>query len=234
MNNLGIILSASDIRREFRTPETILPVLKGVSLEVRRREAVAVTGASGVGKSTLLHILGGLDRPTAGEVKIRDVSLAGKSEADLARFRTTNIGFVFQFHYLLEDFSALENVAIPMILAGKSRAAARRRGELLLSQVGLKDRKGHRPRQLSGGEQQRVAVARALANEPDIVLADEPSGNLDTATGRRLHDLLFQIKSENGTTFLIATHNEELARQCDRRFLMAEGRMVELTEEGDA
>ena len=152
---------------------------------------VAVTGASGVGKSTLLHILGGLDRPSKGRVTVSRTSFEGLSEADLARFRNRKVGFVFQFHYLLDDFKALENVMIPMILGGRSHPEAARRGELLLEQVGLKDRMTHRPKQLSGGEQQRVAVARALANEPEIVLADEPSGNLDTATGRKLHDLLF-------------------------------------------
>jgi len=191
-------------------------VLKGINLIMNRSEISAVTGASGVGKSTLLHLLGGLDRPTVGSVQIGDVNLGEQSEKSLARFRNDHVGFVFQFHYLLEDFSALENVMMPLLVAGNSLRQARERGELLLEQVGLTNRAGHRPRQLSGGEQQRVAVARALANDPDIVLADEPSGNLDTETGRRLHDLIFQLNDENGTTFLIATHNNELAGKCDR------------------
>ena len=232
MDTNRVILSAHGVHRDFKTPESVLSVLKGVDLAVRRREMVAVTGASGVGKSTLLHILGGLDRPTKGEVVISDVSLKGKSEKDLALFRTKRVGFVFQHHYLLDDFSALENVMIPMLLTGMSREEASRQGELLLSQVGLTDRKGHRPKQLSGGEQQRVAVARALANNPDVVLADEPSGNLDTATGRRLHDLLFELNSRNETTFLVATHNQELAKRCDRRLELVDGKLIAGPKEG--
>jgi predicted ABC-type transport system involved in lysophospholipase L1 biosynthesis ATPase subunit len=226
MDSDNVILFARDIHREFTTPETTLHVLKGVTLSVKRSEMVAVTGASGVGKSTLLHILGGLDRPTRGEVKIADISLGGKSEKELARLRTKKVGFVFQFHYLLDDFNSLENVVIPMLLSGKERGEAYKQGELLLSQVGLIDRKWHRPRQLSGGEQQRVAVARALANDPDIVLADEPSGNLDTATGRKLHDLMFDLNSRKSLTFLIATHNQELAGRCNRRLMLANGQVT--------
>jgi predicted ABC-type transport system involved in lysophospholipase L1 biosynthesis ATPase subunit len=227
MENNEIILSANEIHRTFQTAETALHVLKGVTFAVKRKEMVAVTGASGVGKSTLLHILGGLDRPTQGEVVIAGNALNKQSEMWLAQFRNKHIGFVFQFHYLLEDFTALENVMIPMFVAGKSKQAALERGELLLAQVGLTNRKSHRPRQLSGGEQQRVAVARALANDPDIVLADEPSGNLDTATGRRLHELLFRLNADNGTTFLIATHNRELAEGCHRQLEIVDGKVHE-------
>ncbi|MEW6412022.1 MAG: ABC transporter ATP-binding protein [Candidatus Zixiibacteriota bacterium] len=222
------ILSAKDIHREFRTANTVLKVLTGVDLDISRRQTVAVTGASGVGKSTLLHILGGLDRPTKGEVLVGGVALTGQSEKSLAMFRNKKIGFVFQFHYLLEDFTALENVMIPLLVAGEKKSDALGKGELLLEQVGLKDRAEHRPHQLSGGEQQRVAVARALANEPDIVLADEPSGNLDTATGRRLHELLFELNSEQSITFLIATHNQELARRCDRNLTIVDGAIREI------
>jgi predicted ABC-type transport system involved in lysophospholipase L1 biosynthesis ATPase subunit len=221
------IISAVDIHRTFPTAEGTLEVLKGVSLEVKRGQMVSVTGASGVGKSTLLHILGGLDRPTQGRVSIGEQPLEKLSETGLARFRNRRVGFVFQFHYLLEDFTALENVLIPLLLARHTREAARERAELLLDHVGLKDRKTHRPRELSGGEQQRVAVARALANSPDVVLADEPSGNLDTATGRKLHDLLFRLNSENSTSFLIATHNRELADNCNVEHRLVEGRMAE-------
>ncbi|MDH4156426.1 MAG: ABC transporter ATP-binding protein [candidate division Zixibacteria bacterium] len=221
------ILSAFDIHRVFTTPETLLPVLKGVTLEVKRGEIISVTGPSGVGKSTLLHILGGLDQPTRGEVRIAGCSLSGQSEKSLAQFRNKRVGFVFQFHYLLGDFSALENVMIPMLVAGRRKDDALVQGELLLEQVGLRDRRGHLPRQLSGGEQQRVAVARALANQPEIVLADEPSGNLDTETGRKLHDLLFRLNSANGTTFLIATHNKELAECCQRQLKMVDGKVLE-------
>lgn len=226
MDSSGQIIAAADIHREFRTAEGVLPVLKGIDLQVRRNEMLAVTGASGVGKSTLLHILGGLDRPTSGEVRLDEIAISHLSEQELARLRNQKVGFVFQSHYLLDDFSALENAMIPMLLAGKSHPEARRKAELLLADVGLTDRQSHRPKQLSGGEQQRVAVARALANEPGIVLADEPSGNLDTATGRMLHDLLFRLNKQNGTTFVIATHNRELADRCDREIRMADGRIV--------
>lgn len=220
------ILAAADIHRKFQTAKGTLEVLKGISLEVKQGQMVAVTGASGVGKSTLLHILGGLDRPTQGEVRIGEQRLDKLSETGLARFRNRKVGFVFQFHYLLEDFTALENILVPLLLAGHSREAGRTRAELLLEQVGLTDRATHRPRELSGGEQQRVAVARALANQPEIVLADEPSGNLDTATGRKLHELLFRLNSENGTSFLIATHNRELADQCAVECTLADGRIA--------
>lgn len=220
------ILTAVDIHREFQTAKGTLEVLKGISLEVKQGQMVAVTGASGVGKSTMLHILGGLDRPTKGEVSIGSQRLDQLNESGLARFRNRKVGFVFQFHYLLEDFTAYENVLIPLLLAGESRNAGKARAELLLEQVGLTDRATHRPRELSGGEQQRVAVARALANQPDIVLADEPSGNLDTATGRKLHDLLFRLNTEHGTSFLIATHNRELADQCQLECTLADGQIV--------
>ncbi|MFQ5453097.1 MAG: ABC transporter ATP-binding protein [Candidatus Zixiibacteriota bacterium] len=222
------ILTAIDIHREFQTSDTTLPVLKGVNLEIKRRDISAINGVSGVGKSTLLHILGGLDRPTHGEVLVDDISLNGQSEQSLANFRNVKIGFVFQFHYLLEDFDALENVMIPMLISGEKRREAQAKGELLLSKVGLTNRAHHRPRQLSGGEQQRIAVARALANEPEIVLADEPSGNLDTKTGWKLHDLLFELNRGNNITFLIATHNPELTKRCDRKFEIHDGIISEI------
>lgn len=220
-------MSAIDIHREFQTAEAKLHVLKGITFDLKRQEMVAVTGASGVGKSTLLHILGGLDRPTCGEVEITGKSLRGRSEQWLAQFRNRRIGFVFQFHYLMDDFTALENVMIPMFVAHKSHGEALQKGELLLEQVGLTSRKSHRPRQLSGGEQQRVAVARALANDPDIVLADEPSGNLDTATGRMLHELLLRLNVDNDVTLLIATHNRELATGCHRQLEIVDGEVHE-------
>ncbi len=219
------ILSALDIHRSFKTTEGSLEVLRGVTLRLRRGSMAAIVGASGVGKSTLLHLLGGLDRPNSGEIWIGRQSFTGMSEADMARFRRARVGFVFQSHYLLDDFSALENVMIPMIMLGTKSSEALERGELLLEQVGLSSRKTHRPCELSGGEQQRVAVARALANDPDVVLADEPSGNLDTGTGRRLHDLLHRLNSDNSTSFLIATHNRELADSCDAEFKLVDGRL---------
>lgn len=220
------ILSAKAVCRDFVTPEKTLSVLKGVELSLNKGEVISVTGPSGVGKSTLLHILGGLDKPTAGEVRISGELLSSMSESERARFRNRKLGFVFQFHYLMDDFSAIENVMIPMLVAGLSKSDAQGRGELLLEQVGLKDRMGHLPKELSGGEQQRVAVARSLANNPDLILADEPSGNLDTETGRKLHDLIFHLNSENGTTFVVATHNRELADNCTRRLTMKDGRVV--------
>lgn len=226
MDNLQPVLTATDVCRTFVTPETELHVLKGVNLQLKPAEIVAVTGASGVGKSTLLHILGGLDRPTSGAVRIDDADLSPKSETELANLRNEKVGFVFQFHYLLDDFTALENVMIPLLVAGKPRGESRRHAELLLEQVGLRDRKSHRPRQLSGGEQQRVAVARALVNNSRIVLADEPSGNLDIDTGRKLHELLFELNRINQTAFLIATHNFELAGKCHRQLEIVDGKAV--------
>lgn len=221
------ILTAVDIRRDFKTPEAVISVLKGVNLDIQQGDMAVVTGPSGVGKSTLLHILGGLDKPTGGEVRIGEISFDGMSEKELARLRTKKVGFVFQNHYLLDDFNALENVMIPLLLDGARTNEALGRGELLLEQVGLINRRYHRPGQLSGGEQQRVAVARALANNPWVVLADEPSGNLDTATGRKLHELLFSLNRDKSITFLIATHNEELAGQCNRRLKMRDGKVYE-------
>lgn len=219
------VLSATDLHRAFQTANGELPVLKGINLEIHKGEMAAVTGASGVGKSTLLHLLGGLDRPNSGEVRVNEELLTSKSEKELAAFRTKHVGFVFQFHYLLEDFTALENVMVPLILDGNDLDQARKRAEQLMASVGLTDRTSHRPRELSGGEQQRVAVARALANNPTLVLADEPSGNLDTATGRKLHELLFALSREKSISFVIATHNSELAASCDRQFHMADGRI---------
>lgn len=228
MNELhNTVLLAENIHREFETANSVLPVLRGINLTLEKGETAAITGASGVGKSTLLHILGGLDRPTSGRVRISDLALEGKSETELARFRNKKVGFVFQFHYLLEDFSALENVMVPMFLAGADKRSARERAERILGRVGLIDRAAHRPHQLSGGEQQRVAVARALANDPEILLADEPSGNLDTATGNRLHDLMFELNEDRKTSLVIATHNRELASRCQREFRMADGKLTQ-------
>lgn len=228
MNELhNTVLLAENIHREFETANSVLPVLRGINLTLEKGETAAITGASGVGKSTLLHILGGLDRPTSGRVRISDLALEGKSETELARFRNKKVGFVFQFHYLLEDFSALENVMVPMFLAGADKRSAKERAERILGRVGLIDRAAHRPHQLSGGEQQRVAVARALANDPEILLADEPSGNLDTATGNRLHDLMFELNEDRKTSLVIATHNRELASRCQREFRMADGKLTQ-------
>jgi lipoprotein-releasing system ATP-binding protein len=218
------ILKSCNIHRGFDTPEGRIEVLQGVDLELTRGEMVAVLGASGVGKTTLLHILGGLDRPDKGEISFRDRSYGAMSETELADFRNRNVGFVFQFHYLLEEFSALENVMMPLLIASRARGDAIDRAELLLGEVGLKDRVSHRPAELSGGEKQRVAVARALAMDPDLVIADEPSGNLDVDTGRELHHLMVELNRTRQTTFLIATHNRPLADMAHRVVMLRDGK----------
>lgn len=224
------LLVAKSIHRNFTTSEGTLEVLKGVDLEVNDGEMVAVVGESGVGKSTLLHILGGLDRPTQGTVNVMGESFTRKSESELAQFRNRHIGFIFQQHYLLEDFTALENTMMPALIAGKSKQQASERSELLLREVRLSDRMTHRPRQLSGGEQQRVAVARALVNNPGIVIADEPSGNLDIKTGGKLHDLLVGLNESRGISFLIATHNIDLAGTCQRVVRLENGLVGGVTD----
>jgi lipoprotein-releasing system ATP-binding protein len=190
---------------------------------VQKGQVAAIVGPSGCGKSTLLHVLGTLDRPDQGQVLINGTDVLQLSPKKLAAFRNHHIGFVFQFHHLLPEFSALENVAIPGWLAGRSKAVVRQEATRLLDNLGLSHRLDHKPSQLSGGEQQRVAVARALINQPAIVLADEPSGNLDSINARELHQLFFRLRDETGQTFLLVTHNEELARQCDRVWTMRDG-----------
>ena len=203
-------------------------VLEGVDLEVASGEAVAIIGASGAGKSTLLHLLGGLDRPTEGEVWIAGRNLNALSEAELAGFRNRGIGFVFQFHHLLREFTAVENVMMPQLVGGESPGVARERAMELLREVGLEARATHRPNELSGGEQQRVAVARALANRPALLVADEPSGNLDTHTSERLHDLFFRLRADHGVALVLATHNRELADRTDRVLQVKDGRLSNL------
>jgi lipoprotein-releasing system ATP-binding protein len=200
-----------------------LRILRGVDLRVGSGEVVAIIGASGVGKSTLLHLLGALDRSTEGDVLLGGQSLSTMSPAELAAIRNRHVGFVFQFHHLLREFSALENVALPSRIGGRSQDESVRRAHRLLDAVGLSGRKDHLPTQLSGGEQQRVAVARALANDPLALLADEPSGNLDGPTSRDLHDLLFELRREEGTSMVLVTHNQELAGRCDRVLLLKDG-----------
>jgi lipoprotein-releasing system ATP-binding protein len=222
----GPVLEAEGLRRDFVTGETTLEVLRGIGLEVVGGEILAVVGPSGSGKSTLLHCLGGLDRPTAGTVRVRGTDLATLRDADLARMRNREIGFVFQFHHLLPDFTARENVMLPRLIAGDSAAEADRRATALLEEVGLGERLEHAPGELSGGEQQRVAVARALVNDPAVVLADEPSGNLDRASSRSLHGLLEELRARRGAAFVLATHDPELARRADRVVAMRDGRLV--------
>jgi lipoprotein-releasing system ATP-binding protein len=203
-----------------------LHVLKSINLEITRGEIVSIVGSSGAGKSTLLHILGTLDKPDSGEVWLRDQRIEFLKGDALANFRNRHIGFVFQFHHLLPEFSALENVCIPAWINRKNRKEAESRAIQLLETMGLGSRLHHQPGQLSGGEQQRVAVARALMNEPDIVMADEPTGNLDSAHARNLHQLFIDLRDKFSQTFLIVTHNEELAAMSDRVIHMKDGNIV--------
>jgi len=197
-----------------------IPVFEGLDLDVERGELVAIVGASGVGKSTLLHILGGLDRPTAGSLEVDGFDIPGAAENDLCHFRNQRIGFVFQFHHLLPEFSALENVMMPLLIGGSSERKATARARELLTQVGLDHRVEHRPGELSGGEQQRVALARALVHSPRLLLADEPTGNLDWQTGDDILDLLQQLRSGTDLTAVIVTHNDQLAAAADRTLRM--------------
>lgn len=206
-----------------------LVVLDGVEIRVTPGEAVAIVGASGAGKSTLLQLLGALDRPTAGEVLLGGEPIARLEDRALAAIRNRRIGFVFQFHHLLQEFTALENVMMPQLIAGVDRKAAASRARDLLGAVGLGQRLSHKPWQLSGGEQQRVAVARALANQPLVLLADEPSGNLDHVTSAQLHELFFKVRDEYGVAMVLATHNRELADRADRVLRMSEGRLQSLS-----
>ena len=219
-------LAAHDLRKSYVAGDgSPLHVLEGVNLRVERGEAVAIIGASGAGKSTLLHLLGALDLPTTGEVLLGGHSVAGLDEDGLARMRNRHVGFVFQFHHLLREFTALENGAVPALLGGAEMAEALDRAGRLLEAVGMTHRATHKPWQLSGGEQQRVAVARALVNEPLVLLADEPSGNLDHHTSAKLHDLLFQVREERPLAMVLVTHNLELAERADRILHLEEGRL---------
>jgi lipoprotein-releasing system ATP-binding protein len=213
------MISAKGITKRYEQ----LEILKGIDLEVARGEVVSIVGASGAGKSTLLHILGTLDVPDAGTLTIAGEEVSRLKSARLSAFRNRHLGFVFQSHHLLGEFSALENILVPALIAGESRTAAEKRAQELLAQLGLADRAEHRPSEMSGGEQQRVAVARALMNRPDAILADEPSGNLDSASARSLHELFFQLRRDLQQTFIIVTHNEELADMADRKLHMRDG-----------
>jgi lipoprotein-releasing system ATP-binding protein len=203
-----------------------LQVLKGVNLSVSKGEVVAIVGASGAGKSTLLHILGTLDRPDSGSVLVNETEVFSKDSASLAKFRNQSIGFVFQFHNLLPEFTALENVMIPGLINGREEKDVRIKALELLVRLGLKGRESHKPSELSGGEQQRCAVARALVNSPEVILADEPSGNLDSRTALELHQLFFDLRRELNQTFIIVTHNTELASMADRKIVLADGMVL--------
>ncbi len=213
------MISAKNITKSYGT----LNVLRGVDVEIQKGEIVAIVGKSGAGKSTLLHILGTLDRADKGQVIINGEDVSKMNNKRLADFRNQNIGFIFQFHHLLPEFSAIENVMIPALIGGGKDGAAKKRAAELLDYLGLAGRLTHKPTELSGGEQQRVAVARALMNAPSVVFADEPTGNLDSASSKDLHELLFQLRKDFQQTFVIVTHNEELAAMSDRTLTMQDG-----------
>ena len=219
------LLVARGLVKGYRTAAGYVPVLEGLDLEVARGEMLAVVGASGVGKSTLLHVLGTIDRPEQGSVRIGGEDVFSFAPGRLGRFRNRELGFVFQFHHLLPEFTALENVMMPLLVARVGTGEARRRALELIEELGLGDRWSHRPGALSGGEQQRVAVARALVQSPRAVLADEPTGNLDRQTGERLHALLRRLNRERGVTMVVVTHNDHLAETCDRTLRLEAGRL---------
>ncbi|MFT4525854.1 MAG: lipoprotein-releasing system ATP-binding protein [Bacteroidia bacterium] len=216
------MIDLKDIHRKYGD----LEVLKGVSLNIKASEVVSIVGASGAGKSTLLHIIGTLDRADQGSVTIDGTDIGGLTEKHLSLFRNKKIGFVFQFHHLLPEFTALENVSIPAFIAGMEKAEAEEKATELLGFLGIQDRAHHKPNELSGGEQQRVAVARALVNRPAVILADEPSGNLDSASAKELHQLFFELRDKYQQTFVIVTHNQELADMADRKLVMKDGKIV--------
>lgn len=220
------LIKVESLNKSFSSPGGTLHVLKDVSLDIYTGEMVAIMGPSGVGKSTLLHILGALDRPSSGRVLYNgeDIFMLGNDR--LAQFRNRRIGFVFQFHHLLPEFNTIENTMMPGFIAGMERKTAIKKAEEILKEVGLSERLMHKPGELSGGEQQRVAVARSLILEPEVVLADEPTGNLDTRTGDELFNLLIELNREKGITFVIVTHNEDLASRCARVIRMLDGRIT--------
>ncbi|WP_420264092.1 ABC transporter ATP-binding protein [Candidatus Magnetominusculus dajiuhuensis] len=217
------MINITKLKKSFSTEAGPLTVLDGVDMVIEKGKIISIMGASGAGKSTLLHVTGTLDRPTSGEVSYNGEDVFKLSDRELAAFRNRTIGFVFQFHNLLPEFNALENTIMPGLIAGTEKEELLQRGRAILSELGLKDRLLHRPGELSGGEQQRVAVARALILEPLVVLADEPTGNLDTKTGEMLIELLLDINKKKGTTFIIVTHNEAFARKTDITYVMVDG-----------
>ena len=218
-------IEARGLVKEFVDGPRIVRVLRGIDLTVAAGETVAIVGESGVGKSTLLHLLGGLERPTGGTVRVADFDLGTRSEREIARFRNEKVGFVFQFHHLLPDFTALENVMMPCLISGVPAGEATERARLMLERVGLAERLSHRPGELSGGEQQRVAVARAVVRRPSVVLADEPTGNLDPHTGDEVERLLLDLNREAGITCVVVTHNDRLAAAMDRILRLSAGRL---------
>jgi lipoprotein-releasing system ATP-binding protein len=222
-----VIVRCCGLQRSFDSGIERLEILKSVDLELKRGERASITGPSGCGKSTLLSILGGLDRPTGGLVSVGGQDLSIADERSLSGFRARVIGFIFQFHYLLKDFTALENAMLPAFMACGDRKTAENKARPLLEAVGLGDRLNHIPAKLSGGERQRVAIARALVNDPELILADEPTGNLDEASSQVVEDLLFMMVEQYGATLLLVTHDQHLADRADRRFILGDGRIKE-------
>jgi predicted ABC-type transport system involved in lysophospholipase L1 biosynthesis ATPase subunit len=217
------ILKADQLERVYTIGKTALEVLKGVSMEINAGETVSIMGESGSGKSTLLHVLGGLDKPKTGAVHFKGQNVYGMSPSRRARFRAENVGFVFQSFHLLPELDVVENVSLPSLAVNGDKASAKARAMELLAEVGLSERIGHRPQELSGGEQQRVALARALMNEPDIIFADEPTGNLDSKTGDKVLHYLFQLVEARRHTLVLVTHNQEVASRCSRELLLKDG-----------
>ncbi len=222
--NKEALIKVDNLYKTFNDAENKLDVLSGVNIDVKKKEILAIVGESGVGKSTLLHILGTLDHPTSGRVLFEEEDIFSKSSKELAAFRNKTIGFIFQFHYLMPEFNALENVMMPLLIAGKEKKEAKNKALFLLDEVGLSKRISHKPGELSGGEQQRVAIARSLVNNPKLVLADEPTGNLDSHNGKIIFDLLKKLNQERSITFILVTHNAQLVERSDRAVRLIDGK----------
>ncbi|MFQ1007770.1 lipoprotein ABC transporter ATP-binding protein LolD [Gilliamella apicola] len=225
MNNSQILLSAKNLCKTYNEGKMVTEVLKNVSFDIHSKSLLAIIGSSGSGKSTLLHLLGGLDKPTSGEIIFKSQQLNQLSEKEKAHLRNHEIGFVYQFHHLLPDFSALENVAMPLLISGAKPNDAKKRAMAMLESVNLVKRANHRPSELSGGERQRVAIGRALINNPALVMADEPTGNLDKTTADSIFDLLISLNRDHGTAFLVVTHDLELANKLDNQLIMRDGQL---------
>ncbi|MFQ1041896.1 lipoprotein-releasing ABC transporter ATP-binding protein LolD [Gilliamella sp. CG16] len=227
MNNTQPLLTAKNLYKTYKEGKMVTEVLKNVSFDLHPQSLLAIIGSSGSGKSTLLHLLGGLDKPTSGEIIFKSQQLNQLSEQAKAKLRNQDIGFVYQFHHLLPDFTALENIAMPLLIGGVSPNEAKKRAKDMLASVNLTNRADHRPSELSGGERQRVAIGRALINNPSLVMADEPTGNLDKTTADAIFDLLIKLNKEQGTAFLVVTHDLELAKKLDKQLVMSDGQLSE-------